>query len=786
MPGHRGNPGNGHAMTDRRRWLLIAAWCVLLAVAVAWIQARLHVSADLRLFMPTPRTEQQRLLVQNIGESPASRLLLLALDGDAPAALAGVSRKFAHALSAQAEFGLVANGAELPPAIPETLMPYRYLLTDSFDHHPLDAPGLTAALADRAADMASPAAALLEEWLPRDPTLEVLHLAERWQPRAEPRRLDDVWFSADGRRALLLVETHAAAFDPDGQSSAIDALRAAFAGARGPSTARLTISGTGYFSSIIKRRTQAEASWFGGIATAGMFVLMWFAYRHFGFTLLGALPLASGALAGLTAVSLLFDSVHGITLAFGFTLIGVAQDYPIHLFSHLRPGESALLTARRVWPPLALGVASTCIAYLAFLASGVTGLAQLACLTVTGLLVAGLTTRYLLPRMVPAAPHDPARSTRLERLNQRIGRLPRPYALLWLIPLAAAAIFALRPEGFWQNDLSKLTPVPPALLRQDLELRHELATPDLRYLLVASGADEQGVLRQLEGLDEPLARAAQAGAIGSFDHAARYLPSEARQRQRQAALPDASALAALLQSAVAASPFEQNLFAPFEADIARARGLAPLTRAGLAASPLMLRIDSTLFTREGRWYGLISLFEVRDPAAMAALARAHADSVTFLDLKAASEQLVAAQRSHIIVCLELAGLLLVAVIAIALRSITRVLRVLAPMVLTTLVILAVLRACGVSLNLFHLVSLVLAAGLGLDYALFFEHAAADPAEQQRTLHALLVCSLSTLLVFALLALSTVPVLAAIGITVSLGVISNFLLALLLTRERAPA
>jgi len=113
-------------------------------------------------------------------------------------------------------------------------------------------------------------------------------------------------------------------------------------------------------------------------------------------------------------------------------------------------------------------------------------------------------------------------------------------------------------------------------------------------------------------------------------------------------------------------------------------------------------------------------------------------------------------------------------------------RVLAPMVLTTLVILTVLRACDVPLSLFHLISLVLAAGLGLDYALFFEHAAAEPAEQKRTLHALLVCSISTLLVFALLSFSTVPVLQAIGITVSLGVVSNFVLALLLTRERARA
>jgi predicted exporter len=104
------------------------------------------------------------------------------------------------------------------------------------------------------------------------------------------------------------------------------------------------------------------------------------------------------------------------------------------------------------------------------------------------------------------------------------------------------------------------------------------------------------------------------------------------------------------------------------------------------------------------------------------------------------------------------------------------------MALTTLLILAALQLAGVSLSLFHLIALILAAGLGLDYALFFENAAHDPLEQRRTLHAVLVCSLSTLMVFALLATSSLPVLRAIGITVTLGVIFNFVLALLLTRS----
>jgi predicted exporter len=155
-----------------------------------------------------------------------------------------------------------------------------------------------------------------------------------------------------------------------------------------------------------------------------------------------------------------------------------------------------------------------------------------------------------------------------------------------------------------------------------------------------------------------------------------------------------------------------------------------------------------------------------------------------LDLKAASESLVAKQRTHILWSLLISSILLTAVIAFALRSWNRVLRVLAPMVLTTFIIVAFLQATGVSLTLFHLIALLLAAGLGLDYALFFEHVEDDASEQRRTLHAVLVCSLSTLMVFALLGWSELPVLRAIGLTVSLGVISNFVLALLLTREKA--
>ena len=117
---------------------------------------------------------------------------------------------------------------------------------------------------------------------------------------------------------------------------AIDALETAFARLPGAGAAHLTISGPGYFSVLISAKTRGEADRIGAVSTIGFIVLLLLAYRSPALLLLAALPIASGALAGIAALAWLFGSAHGITLAFGFTLLGVAQEYPIRLLSHRR------------------------------------------------------------------------------------------------------------------------------------------------------------------------------------------------------------------------------------------------------------------------------------------------------------------------------------------------------------------------------------------------------------------------------------------------------------------
>lgn len=751
----------------------------LIGLLAAISLPHLKISADLRAFMPAPETADEHLLLDQIAEGPGSRLLFLSIQGGKPERLAQQSMALKAALQARPDIRLVANGSETLDALPEALLSARYLLTDRYDREPLSAQRLHEALQDRAAELASPAGLLLEDWLGRDPTLEVLHLAERIAPQVTPETQFEVWFEQPAGRALLVVEPAAAAFDPKANRQLLNAIERQFAELAKGSNSRLEINGPGAYAVRMEARIRNEANMLGLIATGLMVILMWLAYQRWRYLLLGALPLLVAGLAGVSAVSLVFGTVHGVTLAFGFTLIGVAQDYPIHLLSHLRRDETATTSARKIWPTLLTGVASTSIAYLAFYLSGVTGLAQLAVFTVTGLVVAAICTRWLLPDWT-GLPSEATRAPWLSRLSRHFRHWRRLRVLATAV--AGLALVWLWHQGgpAWENNLARLSPLPQAWLDREIELRRALAAPDMRYLLVLRGADTESVLQALEGLEPKLQAMVEAGQLGGFDHAAHLLPSVARQQQRQQALPEADRR--LLEQAVAETDFDPEAFSEFLDDLALAKARTPLTPAGLADTPLALRLASLLWQRDGQTVALITFRGQVAVDALQALSQAQAD-LHFLDLKAASEAMVVRYREAVLKSLLWAALALVAVIGLALRSWRRSLAVLKPMLFSTILVLAALQALGIPLSLFHLIALVLAAGLGIDYALFFEAAQSEPdADPLASLHGLLVCALSTFMVFVLLASSSLPVLRALGLTVSLGVLCNFAFALMLLQD----
>ena len=286
--------------TGHRPGAWLGLWLVALLLLYLGVAQSLRVSSDLRLFLPEAVTAEQGLILDGIGEGPASRMLLVALTGaDAPS-LAMTSQRMVEELRGNRAFLRVDNGSV--DAVPGFVTEYRYLLSPAWDRWPLDAATLREALTDRLQDLASPAAPVLEPLIPADPTLEVLEIAESWSARRAPQQIGGAWFDAAGKRALLAVQTRAAGFDSDGQQRA---LRNSMRHPVGPHRRdRPDVDHrTGSVLGVEKERTQHEATWLGTVAIGGLLVLLFVAYRRPRVPVLAALPLASAALAGLRARS---------------------------------------------------------------------------------------------------------------------------------------------------------------------------------------------------------------------------------------------------------------------------------------------------------------------------------------------------------------------------------------------------------------------------------------------------------------------------------------------------
>lgn len=761
---------------------LLALWLAALAGASLLAARYLQVATDLTAFLPDAASETETLLLEELRHGAASRLILIGIEGGAPQELSAISRKLSRELRSQTLFRRVENGEFAEQSeLTDLLLRYRYLFSPQVEAQRFTAGSLRRELETRLSELASPEELIVKDWLARDPTHELLAILQAWQPSRSPGYHDGVWYDAANARALLIAETATPGFDVNAQRAAVASVQATFRAAAGESAAQLVMTGPGPFGVLLEKQTRTEATTFSLLAAGLMLAVLLWAYRSPRLVLLGALPLLSAGVLGMLAVQLVYGSVHGITLAFGMTLIGVANDYPLHVFSHLRPEQTPRASVLRIWPTLRLSVLATSIAYLTLVLADFGGLAQLGLFTVAGLATAAACTRWLLPALLAAPRLDPARGfaavaqTRLERLP--VTQLP---ALVLLV--LSVAILVLSRQALWDDELVGLTPVPKPLQELDEHLRQALGAPDLRYLAVLRAADAETALQQSERLIGVLDPLQQDQLLGGYDLAARYLPSLATQRARQQSLPAPDELKTALREAGRELPFQTDLFAPFQQDVQLARVLAPLTPEAIAGTPLALRVAPLLYQHNGSWLALVTLQGISEPAALAqALNNAGFDQLRLIDLKGESEQMVGRFRESALwrIAFAVAATLLVMFWGLPLA---RVLPTLLPYTAAVLSVMAVFHLLGLKLNLFHLVSLMLVAGVAMDYALFLGAAEHDPAERARSLHAVALCLLSTLSVFGILGLSQIPVLRAIGSTVALGVALSFVLALLGARS----
>ena len=768
-----------------------AIWAALVLVAVV-IVVFARYTTDLSAFLPRSPTAAQRLLIDQLREGIASRLILIGMEGADPLERARISSGVGRRLRADPQFVAVNNGEAVGlDRDRELLFNHRYLLSEAVKPERFGVAGLRDAIQEMLDLLASPAGMLVKSLLPRDPTGEMLQVIDQLGSERQPPTVDGVWASKDGKRALMVVQTRAAGSDTDGQERAVAAVRRAFDAARADGAApgnsappsgrpvSLEMSGPGVFSVAARATIKQQVTRLSIVSTLLIALLLLWVYRSLHALVLGLIPVASGALAGIAAVALGFGAVHGITLGFGVTLIGESVDYSIYLFIQSQQRSSSL------WPTIRLGVLTSIVGFASLLPSGFPGLAQLGLFSISGLVAAALVTRYVLPNLLPPTLNIRDVTPLGVALGARLHRLRTPWALLVVVPILAAIILYAHRGPIWNRELSALSPVSPADQALDAMLRSDIGAPDVSYLVVISGPSQESVLHAAETVDAALDSLVDQGVIGGFESPARYLPSLEAQRARQASLPEASDLQGNLAKALDGLPLQASRLEPFVHDVQAARNQRLLTRTDLDGTSLAAGVDALLLNERGRWSALLPL---RVPATVAIdVDRVHAAiskpalgkgvEVVVMDVKYEVDRLYSGYLSEG-VRLSLTGFAgIVVLLLIFLRSPLRVARVVAPLALAVVTVAACLVLSGQQLTLLHLIGMLLIVAVGSNYALFFDRRSAP-----LTLASLVVANAATVLGFGVLGFSSVPILAALGSTVAPGAFLALVFSALLARD----
>lgn len=595
--------------------------------------------------------------------------------------------------------------------------------------------------------------------------------------------------TGEGRVGRALQEARRSAQNAlrgsEGSTSGADAAASAL---------RIDAAGVPLFTDAAATRARDELGRIGAFSTAGVLLFALAFFGRIATLVLLAGSVAAGFAAGLGAALGLFDSLALVTFVFGATLIGVAVDYGAHWFAFASSIPDPIARRRALAPGLLTAALSSALAYGVLIATPLPGLRQMGLLAAGGLLTTLAVVLFWLPYADRWAPR---RDTRLVRfLETRLPRLPRwdelprlGQAALALGAVAFLAVGAARIE--WASGIRDLQFVPAGLAEAQTRLSTALRLPSPAQVFVVSGATEDAVL----AAEERLLTALRADPTLDIQPLAMadYVPSAARQAEdarlvREALrritprmtdvlgagpqLPDPSPEAPRVTAdAVLATPFGAalgHLRLTSEADVAAGveKTVAHLVMlSGVRAEHLeKLRAIESVARADGP-----------DASATSDIAT----RVRFVNLTGDMETILTRYRNRVLES-ALAGLGLLALVALRIFGLHNAWRALLPALFGMLGALAAFGWAGIPVTLFTTLAIVLVLGLGVDYGIFLTRSPTDG----RTAAAVLFSGVTTLLSFGLLAASETPALAAFGWTVVYGLCLVWTIAQLV-RPRKP-
>lgn len=583
------------------------------------------------------------------------------------------------------------------------------------------------------------------------------------------RPRDGKLFVADESRQYVVIPLvmQESAFSLNAQKAVIPVLKEALEKAKQTDTnASILTAGVILHAAAASEHANEEMSIIGTGSMIGIVLLIWITFRRIRPVFLILLSLGTGVLGALSVCHLLYGQIHILTLVFGASLIGIAQDYGIYYLcnrAHADNRTNSWRLAHILLPGMALTLATTVIGYMGLALTPFPGLRQMAVFAAAGLIFAWLTVLCWFPLFVSEKTFQ--HKLGWQSYQRSIHHWPtagfnKRTLIVFLIftGISLAGLYRLNIN----DDLRILQNPDRELVEQQQKIFSLLDMPAMTQFYLVRGDSPEEVLQKEEKLKERLDPMVENQTIKAYQSTSNWVPSiQTQQKNRD-----------LIKNRL----FNEN--GPYE------------------AIKKKMDFDKNDINRTGENDGFMTVDQFRNTSARDMLSylwlgktdKVYAsiltirgvtkenmeklrqipdglDGVQWVD-KVGEISSVLGHYRYTMAWVVVAAYFIIYCL-LFLRYHRDAWRVVIPPFLATTGTLAILGLFGKDLHLFNTLAFMLILGIGVDSGIFFQE---NVAKNRETLWLEIGLSASsTILSFGFLSLSSTPALHSFGLTMLTGI-----------------
>lgn len=503
--------------------------------------------------------------------------------------------------------------------------------------------------------------------------------------------------------------------------------------------------------------------------------LLFAAFRSLNAVLFSIASIFSGVLIGTYFVVLVQGNIHLLTIGFGSSLIGACIDYSLHFFAEFfystdaGQKSDARATRKKVIVPIALGTITSILAFAALLFSDFAGLQELSLFSIGSLFATCTTVLLCIPLLLnTGTTHKPPKFivSLIDKISEitHLGRRNRAFLLIAFLILLLPGVFKVQ-----INDDIRTIQAPSTQLIETEQWIAEasgLHRPSSYLFVVAPTKSE--VLEYAYTANASLSTAVSDQLLDSFENIYGLIaPPKAQEQNAILYHRYLRKHAEAITKGLLDLGYEQSLIDGIFNHENVTREVSELLNV------LPLETGANIYQDRQNYWVAIALHGVRDHLQL----RQRISSYKQLQYYQAADEISKQFRAYrtqstllVIVAYTLIFLLLLRRYGLKKGFLACI-----PLLGSIFIVIATLGYLQQPVSFFSIIAMIIVIGLGVDFYIFLLE---DTQQSIVVKTSVILSAFSTIITFALLAMSDTAVLKTIGFVISIGVSSAMLLALI--------